>query len=535
MNIVFLNIKRNQLIHLVAATLLLLYNFALFKNFFTAYPVTFINLVYAASLGVIVFCLLEILLTLVCYRYTTKPILIIILLLSALSSYFMNSYNVVIDADMIKNALYTNSSEAFDLFSFKLLAYVLVLGVIPSVVIYKLKINPRSFRHSLRGSLRIIIISIVLIVLNLFVFSKFYSSFFREHKSIRYYTNPIIVIYSAGKFLQEKLASNIKTLTHVGLDAKIPKTDIERELVILVVGETARADRFSLNGYTKQTNPLLEKETVYSFTNFTSCGTSTAISVPCMFSHLGSSNFEEARAHRTENLLDVLRHAGVNILWRDNNSDSKHVALRVPYEDFKNPANNPACDDECRDIGMLAGLQEYINSKQGDILVVLHQMGNHGPAYYKRYPKEFEKFTPVCKTNQLEKCSAEEINNAYDNAILYTDYFLAQVIKFLKQNDPHFETSMVYISDHGESLGEKGVYLHGLPNFMAPDAQKNVGAIFWFGTNFEDLNTPALTGKKTQAFTHDNLFHTILGIFEIKSDIYDKQKDIIEYIPEHQH
>jgi len=301
--------------------------------------------------------------------------------------------------------------------------------------------------------------------------------------------------------------------------------------VIVVVGETARAENFSLNGYQRKTNPLLEKEQVYSFKHFQSCGTSTAISVPCMFSHLDSSHFTVQKGRYQENLLDVLHHAGVNVLWRDNNSDSKDVAVRVDYEDFKTKNSNPVCDTECRDIGMLSGLQDYIDSKSdGDIIILLHQMGNHGPDYYRRYPADFEKFKPACQSDLLENCNEKEIVNAYDNAILYTDYFLSQVISFLKNNSNNFETIMVYVSDHGESLGESGVYLHGLPNFMAPDVQRDVGVIFWIGDNVEDINKKTLAEKTENKYSHDHLFHTILGLFEINSSVYNRNMDILDHL-----
>ncbi len=188
---------------------------------------------------------------------------------------------------------------------------------------------------------------------------------------------------------------------------------------------------------------------------------------------------------------------------------------------------NPVCDVECRDEGMLVGLQDYIDkTNQGDILIVLHQMGNHGPAYYKRYPMEFEKFTPVCKTNQLEECSVEQIENAYANAVLYTDYFLSRVIDLLKRNSNAFETAMVYMGDHGESLGENGLYLHGLPYFMAPDSQKHVPAVMWFGKSFK-IDREALRAKAEGTFSHDNLFHTVLGLMEVETSVYDKRLDIL--------
>jgi lipid A ethanolaminephosphotransferase len=232
-------------------------------------------------------------------------------------------------------------------------------------------------------------------------------------------------------------------------------------------------------------------------------------------------------AGNTENLLDVLIHAGVHVLWRDNNSDSKGVADPSIFEDFRSPDVNPVCDSECRDVGMLAGLSSYIDGQSdGDIVIVLHQMGNHGPAYYKRYPAAFEKFTPACQTNQLENCTDIEIGNAYDNAILYTDYFLAEVISFLKTYDSRFETAMYYMADHGESLGENGLYLHGLPYMLAPETQKHVASIMWFGSSYK-VDRQAMRAKANDKISHDNYFDTVLGLMEIDTDVYDPGKDIM--------
>jgi len=177
---------------------------------------------------------------------------------------------------------------------------------------------------------------------------------------------------------------------------------------------------------------------------------------------------------------------------------------------------------------MLEGLQEYINSNtRGDIFIVLHQMGSHGPAYYKRYPEQFEIFKPVCKTNHLEDCSEEQITNAYDNTIVYMDYFLSQVIDLLKQNQEVFETALLYVSDHGESLGENGVYLHGLPDFIAPDEQTHVASLLWLGQDYDDINIADVRKHATREFTHDNIFHTVLGLMEVKTELYDRDLDII--------
>jgi len=364
------------------------------------------------------------------------------------------------------------------------------------------------------------------------LFSNYYVSFFRENESLRYYANPAYALYSAGKYLRKTFAVAQTALRPIGTDAHMAATATERDLVVLVVGESARSDRFALNGYHLPTNPLLSQEEVISFSQMYSCGTSTAFSVPCMFSVYPREQFNEQKGKNTENLLDVLRRAGVHVLWRDNNSNSMDVAGRVSYQDYQQPKNNPICDVECRDEGMLVGLQEYINAQQqGDILIVLHQMGNHGPAYYKRYPAEFERFTPACSTNQLNQCTTEEVGNAYDNAILYTDAFLAKVIALSKANDQRFRTAMVYVSDHGESLGEYGIYLHGLPYAIAPDNQKHIASVFWFGNQFQ-IDRQMLREKAGRRFSHDNFFHTVLGLFEIETSVYDKQLDILHGEPE---
>ncbi len=454
----------------------------------------------------------------------------------------MDTYSVVIDSEMIRNAMQTNLNESLDLFSWKLVVYVLLLGAVPSLIIYKIKIEKRTFKQELIAKTKALGFSLLVIVVLLLSFSKFYTSFFREHKPLRYHVNPIYWIYSIGKYTNATFNSGPIIVKPLGEDAKIIHEGglgkvKSPELIIMVVGEAARADRFSLNGYERETNPLLKKEDIVNFSDVHSCGTATAQSVPCMFSVFDRTDYDHEKGITTENVIDVLKHTGfVNILWRDNNSDSKGVALRVDFEDYRTPKTNTMCDgDECRDEGMLVGLDAYIKKHKGeDILIVLHQMGNHGPAYYKRYPKEFEKFTPVCKTNQLEECTQEEVSNAYDNAILYTDYFLSKVINFLKPYSKDYETAMIYMSDHGESLGENGLYLHGMPYLIAPEAQKHIASVMWFGGEMKkDIDIKKLNAYKDKEFSQDNLFHTLLGIFEVESKVYDKNKDILYNAKKH--
>lgn len=521
-------ITSSKLIVLTAIFIIAFDNIAFFSNVTDVYVVELKNIAFLASLAIVLASVTVILLSLACYKHTIKPVLITVLFTSSLAGYFMDSYNVIIGDTMIQNIVSTNTTETMDLLSFKIVLYFIFLGVIPSLFVYKTNIIYAGGRKEFASRIKLISLNLALLVSAILIFGNFYASFIREHKPLRYYANPVYYIYATASYISQFYKTEAPLFESIGMDAKIPSTDTHRELLILVVGETARADRFSLNGYKRETNPLLKQENVISFSNFWACGTSTSVSVPCMFSIYGQSEYDGEKAKATENILDVLKHAGVNVNWLDNNSDSKGVALRVPYENYMTSEKNPMCDVECRDEGMLSHIQEYISDhKKGDIFIVLHQMGNHGPAYYKRYPPEFEKYSPTCKTNQLESCSKQEVDNAYDNAILYTDYFLSKVIGLLKQNSTEFESAMFYVSDHGESLGENGLYLHGMPNFIAPDLQQRVPAILWFADNFDDVDSEALKKNRNTKYSHDNLFHTILGFMEIETSIYDKEMDII--------
>lgn len=531
MNLKINNISQYKLI-CFTALFLLGFNISFYKNVTEVYAFKGMNILYILSLFIVLYALLVFIFSLVSSKYTTKPILITTLMVSSFTAYFMDSYHVVISDEMIRNTLQTNLGESFDLFSFKLVVYVFLLGITPSFLIYKTTIKYASFKRELFQRVKSIVLSLLIVVVLMLSFSKFYTSFLREHKPLRYHVNPIFWMYSIGKYASKSMYQVPSTLRAVGTDATIEGIGGEKtELIIMVVGEAARADRFSLNGYEKQTNPLLQQEDIANFSNMYSCGTSTAESVPCMFSIFDKTDYSYNKGISTENIVDVLQHTKeIKVLWRDNNSSSKGVALRADYEDFKTTENNTICDVECRDEGMLIGLEEYINKNQGkDILIVLHQMGNHGPAYYKRYPKAFEKFTPVCKSNQLEMCTKEEVSNAYDNAILYTDYFLSKVINFLKPYSKDHETAMIYMSDHGESLGENGLFLHGLPYFIAPDEQKHIGALMWFGGEDikKDIDVEKLKSYEDTHFSQDNLFHTLLGLFEVETNVYKKEKDIL--------
>lgn len=521
---------QTKAIFLVVIFIMLSGNYALFHRILNIYPLTLHNLPFLISLTLFFTSLTAIFFLLISHGKWTRWVLAAFLLIASQSAYYMDHLGVIIDTVMIDNIMQTNRAELSGLMTSTLILRTFALGVIPAWLVLKYCPEPQNFNVELRSRLRMVLLCIVAIFLLVIPFTADYASFIREHKLVRFYSNPTYSVYSAIKYAtqQSSISVHNQPLIKMAEDAKLldPATS-KKELIIMVVGETARADRFSLNGYKRLTNPELSKHPIVSFTNVTSCGTSTGVSVPCMFSSLGRDKYDKEIALDQENALDVLAKNGIEVLWRDNNSDSKGVATRVKYEDFKTPTLNPNCKGECRDVGMLSGLDEYIaKNKDKDMMIVLHQMGNHGPEYYRRYPKEFERFKPACQTGELRDCTQEEVDNAYDNAILYTDYFLSEVINFLKKYDDQFEVAMLYVSDHGESLGEHGIYLHAAPYMFAPKEQTHVPVIAWTGKNF-DYTLEDIKPFKDAAISHDDLFCTLLIAYELESKMCEGKNTIL--------
>lgn len=518
----------NRNIILAALFIMLTGNLSLFKRLLEIYPLSLENLPFLLSLTMFFTLATMLFLLLISYGRTTRWILAFFLIASSQAAYYMDQYGVVIDTVMIDNIVQTNAQEAAGLLNLNLVVRTLVLGLLPAWLALRYKPVIQGFKIELKSRILILLMLIMTLLAVVAPFTAGYASFIREHKITRMFANPIYFTYSGILYAVQKFKSTeVTALKQTATDTVEIGKKLKNELIILVVGETARADRFSLNGYTKETNPELRKQGVVSLTDVSACGTSTGESVPCMFSVMKRKHFDRQDALHIENALDVLAKNGVQILWRDNNSDSKGVAVRMQYEDFKSPTLNPVCDEECRDIGMLSGLDKFITAKGSkDILIVLHQMGNHGPEYYRRYPKEFERFTPTCKSSDLKNCTQQEIDNAYDNAILYTDFFLSQVIDFLKKYDDQYETAMLYVSDHGESLGEHGIYLHAAPYIVAPKEQTHIPAIVWMGQHF-DYKIDQLNPYRDYPLSHDDLFCMLLVGFEMDSKTCEARRNVL--------
>jgi lipid A ethanolaminephosphotransferase len=491
---------------------------------------------FAMGFGAIITAALTLILSLFNWRWLLKPVLTVFFFSAASGAYFMVSYGIVIDSNMITNVIQTDTKEAMDLLNWRMLISFFLLGLLPSWVLWKTPVKSLGWAQQAFNNTLTSAASIVVIVAVLLAIFQDYASIMRNHTQLRYLVNPLNSFYAIGMVATKPFQRHHQTLLPMGRDAKVAalKPTDKPPLLLLVLGETARMGNFGVNGYERPTTPELAKENIISLKGVMSCGTSTATSVPCMFSHLGKEEFE-GRKNNYESLIDILNHAGLAVLWIDNQSGCKGVCERVPQaltKELKHPAlcKNGECFDEI----MLHELDQRIQALAADrrakgVVVVMHQMGSHGPAYYKRVPDNFRKFQPECKSNALQECSREQVVNSFDNTILYTDYFLAQAIQWLKKSEATTAPALLYVSDHGESLGENNLYLHGLPYRVAPDVQKRVPWITWLSPRFEKqsglINT-CLKNKTDSALTHDNYFHSVLGLMNVSSGVYQEKLDV---------
>lgn len=481
--------------------------------------------------------LINALLSLLAWRWTLKPVITICLFAAAAGSYFMLTYGVVIDKHMIVNTLQTDMRETRDLLSWRLAATVLVLAVLPAVWLWRQKLRPQRALRLIASNAAVFVVSAVMFVLVFLIAFQGIASVMRNHPQVRYLINPLNSFYALGVVAARPLQRDESRILPIGEDAKLGSSYSGQQkppLLLLVLGETGRSGNFALNGYARPTNPELSKENVASQRNAWSCGTSTAASVPCMFSSLGRNDFD-SRPANSEGMLDVIKRAGLAVLWIDNQAGCKGACDRVASVNTANLHLPDICpNDECFDEVMLRDLDARIaalpeEARQKGVVIVMHQMGSHGPAYYQRSPEAFKKFSPECKSNELQTCSREDLVNAYDNSIVYTDHVLASSIRWLKQQQDRASTAMIYVADHGESLGENNLYLHGMPYSVAPDVQKHVPWITWLSPQFEarsGITTACLKSQLDLKVSHDNYFHSVLGILDIQTSVHQPGLDM---------
>ncbi|MBC8878096.1 MULTISPECIES: phosphoethanolamine transferase [Pseudomonas] len=526
---------RPEVVTLLASAFLLLgFNINLWQHLFSITSADSKGLAMRFAFGLMIFCVFNIVLTLLAFRRVLKPVLISLFMISAGVVYFMTEYGVMIDAGMFRNFAETNVTEVQGLLSLKLALYILLLGIVPSLILWKLPISYRRWHLELFSKLLVTVACCVAIGAVALANYQGLSSLFRNHHELRLMVVPSNYIGASLGYLNEQVISARRPFVKIGEDAKRSAdwaTHARKSLTVLVVGESARAENFGILGYGRNTTPNLNKESgLVAFTDVYSCGTETAVSVPCMFSNMGRKNYNATQARNQEGLLDVLKRAGIDVIWRDNQAGCKGTCDRVTFQDVSNLKDPLLCNNhECRDEILLQNLQAFIDGLDKDTVLVLHQMGSHGPEYYKRYPKDFETFTPVCESNALNNCSRDSIVNGYDNTLLYTDHVLSTLIDLLRTNQNKVDTAMVYLSDHGESLGEYNLFLHGTPYVLAPDQQKHVPMMVWLSDTYQKsfAVTPECLAKQRNApLSQDNLFHSMLGLLKVDTKVYDPSLDM---------
>lgn len=494
---------------------------------------------FIVATGFVLIALYNLLLSILDWKWTAKFFAIVLVFIGGFSAYFVNSLGVVISPDQIQNIAQTDPAEAFDLLSVQYFVWAALFVVLPIIVILWIRIKPEKIGKMLMFKALNIVGSFAVIAGLLFVFYVDYAAIFREHRDLKGMISPQNTIASTISYFHKKAPKENLPLVHYGEDAHLVE-DVSSakhlpKLMVLVVGETARAESFSLNGYAKNTNPELSKQTnLINFSQVSSCGTATAVSVPCMFSGMPRTAYDERLASHREGLLDIAQRAGYKVTWIDNNSGCKGACDRVETFVIPEELKQKWCKDgECEDGILVDSLKQYIGQIPKDDktprLIVLHQMGSHGPAYYKRAPAEFQKFKPICASNAIQGCSRDELINTYDNTIVYTDYILNQVIETLKQQ-PNYRTAFWYLSDHGESTGEHGMYLHGAPYRIAPSQQTHIPMVMWFSDAWKsiaDKQVNCLAQQKGATLSQDNLFPSLLSLLNVKTQVIDPKNDML--------
>jgi lipid A ethanolaminephosphotransferase len=456
--------------------------------------------------------------------------------LGSMAAFCADSFGLAINSEMIRNLGATDRREALALFSPRIVVYTVCFGVLPLFLVARSRIAPLNLRGHLRH--RLVFLAAALLVAGPLVgmqASRF-TDFAMERRDLHYLSVPGAAVQGVAAYAQAHLerVPGASATAAAGMPRRVASPAAGKPLLVfLVIGETARHMNFQLGGYARLTNPgLSQTEGVYYFDHVTACATTTAVAVPCMLSPLGRERFSLSAAGRSPNVLTELAEAGVAVSLRTNNSGSKGISGDRSTLDFSDSRSRPLCDGaSCLDAILLQGLDAGMPEGREDRLLVFHQMGSHGPAYFERYPPASEVFRPACRSNDISRCSLEEIRNAYDNTIVYTDQLLAAKIGLLRKASDRFDTALIYLSDHGESLGENGVHLHGAPYEVAPEEQLHIPLIVWMSDGYRarfGIDGACMRRQLSRPYSHDNLYHTLLGAMGVRTDFYRGKMDVLE-------
>ncbi|MEI8614600.1 phosphoethanolamine transferase [Shewanella baltica] len=467
-------------------------------------------------------------------KYLVKPFFIILTLLSSSVFFAAYQYNVVFDYGMIENTFQTNHAEALMYVNFASIMNMLLTGILPAYLIYKADIQYQPFFKELLHKVLFMLAMLAGLGIIAFFYFQDYAAFGRNNDELKRYIVPTYFIGAASKYINVHYLQTPIEYQPLGLDAKNVSANPNGKpnLLVLVVGETARSMSYQYYGYDKPTNAHTQDQGLIVFKDTSSCGTATAVSLPCMFSRMGREDYDSRRAYAQDTAVDVLNHGGIKVQWFDNDSGCKGVCDQVENITIDLNSDPELCTGQyCFDQVLLNKLDETLaTAERKDTVIVLHVIGSHGPTYFLRYPPEHRKFTPDCQRSDIQNCSPDELMNTYDNTILYTDYIISEVVKKLQDQQDKFDPAMLYLSDHGESLGEKGMYLHGAPYSIAPIEQTSIPMLAWVSEDFSKDNHLDMACLAEHAakggFSHDNLFDSLLGLMNVKTEVYQPKLDI---------
>jgi len=484
------------------------------------------------TFGAAIWALTFLILSLVTLRGLHRPAVALIVITAAVADYYQSRFGILIDREMIQNAMLTTVTESKHLITGDFLLHIGLFGLLPAALAFWPRLRRPALLRGLWQWPLTIALTTTLVAGLLMTDFKTFSAAVREHRDMLGAYQPGATLGALSRYAKMQFRSANQTVAPLGRDARpgpLLAAAPKPVLTVIFVGETARAQNFGLDGYARDTTPELRGHDLVNFPDVTSCGTSTAVSLPCMFSPFATDDYSQTKFLGRENLLDVLAHAGLDARWVDNNTGDQRIALRTGATRIDKTMDPAACAmGECTDAALLPILARTMADMTGDTVLVLHMIGSHGPAYHLRYPPEFERFTPACTTADFARCTTDEIVNAYDNSILFTDHVLSQAIALMTAQDQVIP-AMIYMSDHGESLGEGGLYLHAAPMFMAPDTQRKVPFLMWFSEPFKTalkLDQGCIARRAATPVSHDNLFHTVLGLMDITTTARDPALDL---------
>ena len=463
-------------------------------------------------------------------RYGWRWVLAVLALVGAGADAFTTLYGTVMTPDMVRNALSTDWREATELVGWRWTTRTLLFALPALAVAFFAPTveqkTARDFRGKLRYTTRAVLFTAVTMGFLLSQFSTL-SAFMRNQKEARYLIEPPAVIYSFVRTLVSDGTPERKERLVIDAAPSLVATASDKPLlIVLVVGETVRAADWGLNGYERNTTPELKRRGVINFTDVTACGTSTDVSLPCMFSRVGRKDYDRDRILAEESVLSVIDRAGVTVRWVDNQSGCKGActnAMKIPVAENAEDCPSGTCWDKA----MLGNIDEAFRTETKRELLVLHSMGNHGPAYWRRTPHAFRPFGEGCLRDDLGECRPEDIVVSYDNAVAYADQFLTAAIDKLSAVKDR-DTVLLYVSDHGESLGEKGLWLHGAPYWTHLSEQTKVPMILWMNDSARRrFNVTRPAGNVDVPVTHDNLADTLFELTGVQSVVHHPQESLL--------